>query len=79
MVGGGFYKKWLKKIIYFIGGEIPKDLPKFNFISICSEKNLNKFFFKICKIDAFYIMSYDNNNVIITILKNELIKVSPKF
>ena len=24
-------------------------------------------------------MSYDNNNVIITILKNELIKVSPNF
>ena len=30
-----------KKMSYCIGGGITKDLPEFNFISICSEKKLN--------------------------------------
>jgi hypothetical protein len=35
------YKNCLKKILYCIGGGIPKDLLELNFISICSKKKLN--------------------------------------
>ena len=30
-----------EKILYCIGGGIPKDFPELNFISICSKKKLN--------------------------------------